>query len=290
MIELQCRLKLGYPIPPKNSSVGDFTSKLKPPSPSPSALLLCTNFNSSLTSKRHSFKCFCNKTENTQQVSSSSQGFSALAADSPWDNATLWSTLALYIFSLHIPLSFGGLSVVAHVLHQPILDPQIEAISLLGAQILELIAAVILLQSTAKPQYKFSNFFKPSKLSKERSWLLASAVGFGFLLVLVILTSFLADRFIGPKDLNNSMLKEILVNSNISRAACVFVYCVTTPLLEETVYRGFLLASISSTMKWQSAVFISSTIFSAAHFSGTLPGLSIFFRFDLGDVAVAAFC
>nr|XP_011466898.1 PREDICTED: uncharacterized protein LOC101291066 isoform X4 [Fragaria vesca subsp. vesca] len=195
MIELQCRLKLGYPIPPKNSSVGDFTSKLKPPSPSPSALLLCTNFNSSLTSKRHSFKCFCNKTENTQQVSSSSQGFSALAADSPWDNATLWSTLALYIFSLHIPLSFGGLSVVAHVLHQPILDPQIE-------------------------------------------------------------------------DLNNSMLKEILVNSNISRAACVFVYCVTTPLLEETVYRGFLLASISSTMKWQSAVFISSTIFSAAHFSG----------------------
>lgn len=74
-----------------------------------------------------------------------------------------------------------------------------QAISLLGAQILELIAAVILLQSTAKPQYKFSNFFKPSKLSKERSWLLASAVGFGFLLVLVILTSFLADRFIGPK-------------------------------------------------------------------------------------------
>lgn len=75
----------------------------------------------------------------------------------------------------------------------------VQAISLLGAQILELIAAMILLQSTAKPQYKFSNFFKPSKLSKERSWLLASAVGFGFLLVLVILTSFLADRFIGPK-------------------------------------------------------------------------------------------
>lgn len=70
------------------------------------------------------------------------------------------------------------------------------------------------------------------------------------------------------QDINNPVLKEILVSSDISKAACVLVYCIITPLLEETVYRGFLLASISSTMKWQSAVVISSAIFSAAHFSG----------------------
>lgn len=49
-----------------------------------------------------------------------------MAADAPWDHGSLWSTMAFYMFSLHIPLSFGGLSVVAHVLHEPILDPQIE--------------------------------------------------------------------------------------------------------------------------------------------------------------------
>jgi membrane protease YdiL (CAAX protease family) len=66
---------------------------------------------------------------------------------------------------------------------------------------------------------------------------------------------------------NNPILKEILLGSDISKAACVLLYCFVTPLLEETVYRGFLLTSISSTMKWQQAILISSVIFSAAHFS-----------------------
>ena len=83
--------------------------------------------------------------------------------------------------------------------------------------------------------------------------------------------SFLSSNFsnnICMQAVNNPVLKEILLSSNISKAACFLVYCITTPLLEETVYRGFLLRSISSTMKWQRAIFISSVVFSAAHFSG----------------------
>ena len=34
--------------------------------------------------------------------------------------------MAFYMFILHIPLSFGGLSVVAKILHEPHLDPQTE--------------------------------------------------------------------------------------------------------------------------------------------------------------------
>ncbi|KAL6286592.1 hypothetical protein ACE6H2_010982 [Prunus campanulata] len=263
MIQLQWQLWHPLHLAPKKP-IGNFSRPLLS-FLSPHTLLSCTNSKSSLSSKV-SFKCFCHKTEKTHEASS--QGFSVLAADAPWDHGSLWSTMAFYMFSLHIPLSFGGLSVVAHVLHEPILDPQIEAISLLGAQILELIAALVLLQSTAKPQYKFVDFFKANKVSKERSWLLASAIGFGFLFMLVFLTSFLADSVVGPKATNNPVLIEILVSSNISKAACVLVYCIVTPVLEETVYRGFLLASISSTMKWQSAVLISSAIFSAAHLSG----------------------
>ncbi|XP_041009595.1 uncharacterized protein LOC121253659 isoform X2 [Juglans microcarpa x Juglans regia] len=176
--------------------------------------------------------------------------------------------MAFYMFCLHIPLSFGGLSVVAAILHEPRLDPQTEAISLLIAQILELIATLLLLQWTAKPRYKFLNLFRANKLSRERNWFLASVLGFGFLFLLVFLTSILADRLIGPKAVNNPIVREILLSSDISRAACVAVYCIVTPLLEETVYRGFLLTSISSTMKWQKAIFVSSVIFSAAHFSG----------------------
>ena len=67
---------------------------------------------------------------------------------------------------------------------------------------------------------------------------------------------------------NNPVLKEMLLNSDVSRVSCVLVYCIFTPLLEEVVYRGFLLTTISTTMEWQQAVAIGSVIFSAIHFSG----------------------
>lgn len=74
--------------------------------------------------------------------------------------------------------------------------------------------------------------------------------------------------FICLQAVSNPTLKEILLNSDISRVSCVVAYCIVTPLLEEVVYRGFLLTSLSSTMKWQKAIAISSVIFSAIHFSG----------------------
>ncbi|GKU96479.1 hypothetical protein SLEP1_g9709 [Rubroshorea leprosula] len=60
----------------------------------------------------------------------------------------------------------------------------------------------------------------------------------------------------------------MLLSSDVAKVACVLVYCIIAPLLEETVYRGFLLRSLASRMNWQQAVAISAIIFSAAHFSG----------------------
>ncbi|XP_050248252.1 uncharacterized protein LOC126695521 isoform X1 [Quercus robur] len=262
MILLHIRCYPAYPTPPKLSQE---LSK-NPTSYPSSSVLLCSSECKLKLSSKASFQCSCTEKENTHEASS--QGFSALSTDIPWDSGSIWSTMAFYMFILHIPLSFGGLSVVAKILHEPHLDPQTEILSLLAVQILELIGTLFLLQWTAKPQYKFINFFKTNKLSKERNWLLAAVLGCGFLFLLVFITSILADRLIGPKAVNNPVLKEILLSSKISKATCFLVYCITTPLLEETVYRGFLLRSISATMKWQRAIFISSVIFSAAHFSG----------------------
>jgi hypothetical protein len=75
----------------------------------------------------------------------------------------------------------------------------VQVLSLLIVQILEFIATLFLLQRTAKPKYEFLNFFKANKLSEKRNWLLASILGFGFLFLLVFLTSILADRLIGSK-------------------------------------------------------------------------------------------
>ncbi|XP_060672565.1 uncharacterized protein LOC107417298 isoform X2 [Ziziphus jujuba] len=175
--------------------------------------------------------------------------------------------MAFYMFCLYIPLSFGGMSVVSQILQEPNLDPQTEAISLLVAQILRLIGTLLLLKFTVKPQYNFMNFFKATDLSKDRNWLLASAIGFGFLFSLVSIMSFLADKAFELKAVNNPVVKEILVSANISMATFVLVCCFITPVLEEIVYRGFLLASISTTMKWPHAILASSTVFAAAHLS-----------------------
>ncbi|PKA51755.1 hypothetical protein AXF42_Ash007984 [Apostasia shenzhenica] len=51
------------------------------------------------------------------------QDFSILIHDIPWDADSTWSTFAAYFFFLHTPLSLGGLSIVAYVLHQSDIDP-----------------------------------------------------------------------------------------------------------------------------------------------------------------------
>lgn len=198
----------------------------------------------------------------------------------------MWSTFAAYFFILHIPLSFGGLSITAHILHQSVLDPLTMAVSALALQTTETVGAMALLHYTGKPQYTFSYIIRGMLNSEKRNWLKASALGIGFLIGLVFLTSAIADRLFGPKVINNPILKDLLLYSPTSTTACFFLYCLTSPLLEEVVYRGFLLKSLASKTKWWQAVIISSCIFSAAHFSvENSPQL-----FIIGCVLGSAYC
>ncbi|KAG8364704.1 hypothetical protein BUALT_Bualt18G0026300 [Buddleja alternifolia] len=226
----------------------------------------CNILTTTTSSRASSFKCRSIKHENTSE---SHQGFSVLKTNTQCDIGSMWSSMGFYVFSIHIPLSFGGLSAAAKILRQAVLVPQVEALLVLAIQTLELSIVLLLLKYHGKPQYDLPDFFRANKSSKERSWLLASAVGFGFLLSLVFITSYIADRWIGgTKDVNNPFLKEILSSGSTSVTACTFAYCIITPLLEEVVYRGFLLTSLASKMKWPQAVAISSIVFSVAHLSG----------------------
>lgn len=74
-----------------------------------------------------------------------------------------------------------------------------QAFLILGIQTLELSIVLLLLKCPGKPQYDLPDFFHANKSSKRRSWLLTSVLGFGFLLSLVFITSYFADRFMGHK-------------------------------------------------------------------------------------------
>ncbi|KAB1994072.1 hypothetical protein ERO13_D13G066100v2 [Gossypium hirsutum] len=251
---------LASPILNPKPKFGGHSSKSLAISTNP--FLRCSFFTTKFSSTL--LKCHCGT--HNKDTDKSTQGFSVLTSDIPWKTESLWSTMALYMFNLHIPLGFGGLSIVSYLLHQPVLDPQTEALSLLVIDILELLATLFLLKSAIKPNNRLLDIFKANPV--ERNWLLASALGFGVLILLVFLTSIVVDGLYGIKDVNNLILKEMLVRSDISKGACITVYCIITPILEEMVYRGFMLASLASTMNWKQAVVISAAIFSAAHLSG----------------------
>lgn len=75
-------------------------------------------------------------------------------------------------------------------------------------------------------------------------------------------------RFEILQDAYDPALEGILSDSLTSKLLCFFLYCVIAPLSEETIYRGFLLTALSSSMKWRDAVVMSSLAFSVAHLSG----------------------
>ncbi|KAK1434192.1 hypothetical protein QVD17_11111 [Tagetes erecta] len=213
--------------------------------------------------RNSSFKVCCIRNNGNRGPS---KDFSILNTDVQCDGGNTWSTMAFYIFSLHIPLSFGGLSIVAKLSHQTDLDPNTQAYSLLLIQTLEFVSFLSLLKFSNN-RFNILSLFETRVLPRERNWLVASVLGVGFLLALVFITSLVADKLVGPKDVNNPILKEMLSGGSLSVVGFVLVYCIVTPLLEETVYRGFLLRSLASRMKWEKAVVISSIVFSATHLS-----------------------
>ncbi|KQK16401.1 uncharacterized protein LOC100841614 isoform X2 [Brachypodium distachyon] len=211
--------------------------------------------------------------------------YSDLSQDIPWEPDDIWRTFAAYFLVLHIPLSFGGLGVVAKVLHSSSLDPLTTVASTAMLQLGELTLALTLLQYTAKPHHEVRTFFA-GKFSLQRSWVKETALWFGCIMSVVSLTSLLADKLIGPEDAYDHILKEILSDGPTSSLLCFFLYSVIAPLSEEMIYRGFLLTGLSSSMKQRDAVIISSIMFSVAHLSGK----SFFQLFIIGCTTGLAYC
>uniref|UniRef100_A0A0D9WYI6 CAAX prenyl protease 2/Lysostaphin resistance protein A-like domain-containing protein n=1 Tax=Leersia perrieri TaxID=77586 RepID=A0A0D9WYI6_9ORYZ len=213
------------------------------------------------------------------------QEFSVLSPIIPWEAHDIWRTIGAYFFILHIPFSFGGLGVVAELLHCSSLDPLTTVSTTVVLQLTELSLALALLQYTTKKDHKIWPYFA-GKLYPQQSWVKETVMGFILLMTMVSLTTIVGDTLIGLEDTYDPMLRKILFDSPTSRLLCIFLYCVMAPLSEETIYRGFLLTALSSSMKWKDAVIVSSIMFSIAHFSVN-SSLQLFF---IGCITGLAYC
>ncbi|KAK9664200.1 hypothetical protein RND81_14G025400 [Saponaria officinalis] len=216
--------------------------------------------------QHNSFKLHCSNDEQpSQQIF---EGFSLLGSDPPWESGNVWSTMGFYFFSLHVPFSFGGLSLVSHLFHQPVLQPQLKAVAILVISTTELFATVLLLQFTAMPNSKPVSFLERGSVRSKRNWVFAALIGFAVLVAAMYLTSLLADTLFENEGVNNQDVKEILLSGSVAQASITLVFCVIAPVLEEIVYRRFLLTSLIPSMQWRQALIVSSLIFAAAHLSG----------------------
>ncbi|KAF3335600.1 CAAX protease self-immunity [Carex littledalei] len=234
-------------LPSLNSKISLWTS-----SPNP-VILVGPSFVRSCLKKPHADQLF--------------EEFNEICIDVPWEANDVWSTFVGYLFMLHIPLRFGGLSVVSSVLQKPALDQPTMLVATAAFQSLELFGAFSLLQYATKRNYDFYRFLIGKVLLPRKNSVKKTVIGIGFLMALVSVTSILADMLIGPKDANDPIIKEILSEGPTSQLVLFFLYCINAPLLEETVYRGFLLTSLATKSKPWLAIIVSSCVFSLAHFS-----------------------
>ncbi|KAF7828063.1 CAAX amino terminal protease family protein [Senna tora] len=114
----------------------------------------------------------------------------------------------------------------------------------------------------------------------QKGWLLWAGVGLVGALVAIGLTGAAMSFFSGgtPERDTDALVRllPLIGSSNVSTACLVGITGVLAPLLEETVFRGFFMASLTKWVPTPVAVIISAAVFALAHLTpGEFPQLFV---------------
>ncbi|KAI4962539.1 hypothetical protein ZWY2020_029543 [Hordeum vulgare] len=119
---------------------------------------------------------------------------------------------------------------------------------------------------------------EPFKL--QNGWLLWAGIGLFFALVSIVLTgaamSFLNGETTQRETDSLVLLLPLIGSSNISTACLLGITGVLAPILEETVFRGFLMVSLTMWFSTPVSVLITAVVFAFAHLTpGEFPQLFV---------------
>ncbi|KAH7515936.1 hypothetical protein FEM48_Zijuj10G0081200 [Ziziphus jujuba var. spinosa] len=231
--------------------------------------------------------CFFNnagkKSKGSSQEEETGSDWSILKQwDVPWE----WQTVSLT--SLACSFVLTGLVEAAAI---PYLGIRIEELSLdEKAEILFLdqgiTTAVILaiLYSVSKNfQPLPEDFFRydvKEPFSLQKGWLLWAGIGLVGALTAIALTGAATSLFSGesPQRETDALVKllPLIGSSTISTACLLGITGVLAPILEETVFRGFFMVSLTKWVPTPIAVVISAAVFALAHLTpGEFPQLFV---------------
>ncbi|KAF3945431.1 hypothetical protein CMV_028204 [Castanea mollissima] len=203
--------------------------------------------------------------------------------DVPWE----WQTVSLTSLACGLSFILAGLTEAVAI---PYLGIRLEDLNLdEKAEILFLdqgITTAVILGVL----YTIANKFQPlpedvyhydlrDPFSLQKGWLLWAGIGLGGAVMAVALTG-AALSFGGesPQRETDALVRllPLIGSSSISTACLVGITGVFAPLLEENVFRGFFMVSLTKWVPTPVAVFISAAVFALAHLTpGEFPQLFV---------------
>uniref|UniRef100_A0A804LWB5 CAAX prenyl protease 2/Lysostaphin resistance protein A-like domain-containing protein n=1 Tax=Zea mays TaxID=4577 RepID=A0A804LWB5_MAIZE len=239
------------------------------------------------------FACYCSyDTENGLPTPSPDKGKSSdewpilRRWDVPWE----WPTISLTMVACAVSFLLTGIAEQS-ILEQlgfrageTTLDEKAEILFLGQLSTTVVVLGVIFgMTNTFRPFsddiFRYGKEFnEPLKL--QNGWLLWSAIGL-FVAIVAIALAGAAMTFLNgetPQRETDSLvlLLPLIGSSNISTACLLGITGILAPILEETVFRGFLMVSLTMWFPTPYAVLMTAAVFAFAHFTpGEFPQLFV---------------
>ncbi|KAL1355963.1 hypothetical protein HN51_007947 [Arachis hypogaea] len=226
--------------------------------------------------------CFSNpRDESETKLQDKESGSNKWPILQRWQVPWQWQTLALTSLSCGLGFVFTGLVEAAAVINLGIqydelsLDEKSE-ISFAEQGLITAVVLGIIYRMANSYQPLSEDFFKydwgvPFDLQK--GWLLWAGIGLAGALTAMAMTGAVMSFFSGETpEMEIDSLVTLLpsigsLNITFSTACVVGTTGVLAPLLEETVFRGFIMASLTKWVPTPVAIIISAAVFALAHFT-----------------------
>ncbi|GAB2280278.1 hypothetical protein Dimus_014920 [Dionaea muscipula] len=213
-----------------------------------------------------------------------------------WDVPWPWQTVVLTSLACGISFVLTGLVETAVV---PYLGLEISDLSLDEKAELLFVDQAITTAAVLAALFSITKSFQPlpddifrydlrGPFNLQKGWLLWAGIGLAGALGSIALLGFATTSFSGenPQRETDALVRllPLIGSSSISTVCLVGITGVLAPVLEETLFRGFLMASLTKWVPTPLSIAISAAVFALAHltpgefpqlfFLGTVLGLS----------------
>ncbi|CAA0822299.1 CAAX amino terminal protease family protein [Striga hermonthica] len=194
-----------------------------------------------------------------------------------WDVPWNWQTISLTSLACGLSFALTGLIEAAALQYSGV---KIEEFSLDEKAEILLVDQGIATTVVLAVLYSLTKSFSPlpddiyrydwrNPFDLKKGWLLYAGAGLGGALAAIAITGAAMTFFNGEPPQRETdalvLLLPLIGSSTVSTACLVGITGVLAPILEETVFRGFLMVSLTKWLPTPFAVLISAAVFAGAH-------------------------